>query len=463
MKKWIRGEVIGRGSFGSVNLAIGLDEEEPLLMAVKSAPLSHSSSIQKEIEILSQLQDCPQILRSFGHHVTTENGHLLYNIFLEYAAGGSLAHRGKLPESAVRSYTASVLKGLGYIHQMGFVHCDIKLGNILLCAEDVKIADFGLAKKAREKAEEESDEFCLRGTPLYVAPESVARREVEPPSDIWSLGCAVVEMITGKPAWRWSEDSNINALLLQIGFGDELPEIPTELSEEGQDFLSKCFVRDPSKRWTAEMLLQHSFVSKGGDDDDPVNSKPSPRSVLDFMAWDSMQSSMILDSSVESRAEFDPIGVSSPADRIRNLANATEKCPYWSNCEEDDWITIRKAEPSVSVSVSVSCSVSPRSDSFLVLEEMVQIDGKREENSDSWELGASTSSAVDELESLDGWCSSFDGSDYRTRGSTRCDNIDRFVENNRRRNGCGFFSCVNWDGYCNYSFVLDELINTNVC
>ncbi|RWR89034.1 Protein kinase domain-containing protein [Cinnamomum micranthum f. kanehirae] len=268
MKKWIRGEVIGRGSFGTVNLAIGLDEEEePLLMAVKSAPFSHSSSIQKEIGILSQLQDCPQILRSFGHHVTTENGHLLYNIFLEYAGGGSLAHRGRLPESA-------------------------------------------------------------------------------------------------------------------IGFGDELPEIPTELSDEGKDFLSKCFVRDPSKRWTAEMLLQHPFVSKGrddDDDDDAVNSKPSPRSALDFMAWDSMQSSMFFDSSVESRAEFGPIGVSSPADRIRNLAKATEKCPNWSNCEEDDWITIRKAEPFV----SVSCSVSPRNDSFLVLEEMVQIDGKREENSDS--------------------------------------------------------------------------------
>lgn len=345
---------------------------------------------------------------------------------------------------------------------MGFVHCDIKLGNILLCAEDVKIADFGLAKKAGEKAEEENDGFCLRGTPLYVSPESVARREFEPPSDIWSLGCAVVEMITGKPAWRLSEDSNINALLFQIGFGNELPEIPTELSDEGKDFLSKCFVRDPSKRWTAEMLLQHPFVSKGGDDDDDVvNSKPSPRSALDFMAWDSMQSSMFFDSSVESRAEFGPIGVSSPVDRIRNLAKTTEKCPNWSNCEEDDWITIRKAEPSV----TVSCSVSPRNDSFLVLEEMVQIDGKREENSDPriWELGATTSSAVDELESLDGWCSSFDGSDYRTRGRTRCDNIDRFVENNTRRNGCGFFSCVNWDDNCNYSFVLDELINTNVC
>ncbi|KAF5188368.1 mitogen-activated protein kinase kinase kinase [Thalictrum thalictroides] len=61
-------------------------------------------------------------------------------------------------------------------------------------------------------------------------------------------------MITGRP------DADVSALLFRIGFGEEVPEIPVELLEEGKDFLRKCFIRDPTKRWTAEMLLNHPFV-----------------------------------------------------------------------------------------------------------------------------------------------------------------------------------------------------------
>lgn len=473
MEKWVRGEVIGRGSFATVNLAIGLREEtSPLLMAVKSAPLSQSSTLRKESEILTELRDCPQILRCFGHDITAENGQRLHNLFLEYAPGGSLARRGQLPESAARSYAAEILKGLSYIHQMGFVHCDVKLGNILLCSEgNLKIADFGLAKKAGEKSEEGAR---LRGTPLCMAPESVARSEYEPPSDIWSLGCAVVEMITGKPAWRLSDDSHVNSLLLRIGFGDELPEIPQELSEEARDFLSRCFVRDPRKRWTAEMLLHHPFVAKRGDEavvsEEAVKSKISPRSVFDLMAWDSVQSSAFLDSFSESGREFDPIGVSSsPADRIRRLAAAAEKRPNWPDWEDGTWITIRKAESSVSGSVSSRNNIS-----LWVLEEMVQIGGKREGISDSSpstssEFAESTSLGVSEIKQLEGLVSGFGGSDCRTRrrefgcsrGNTGCGtgkigNIDR---SKRRINGSGFFSFSgkNWDDNFTYSFVSDQL------
>ncbi|KAK7309210.1 hypothetical protein RJT34_05750 [Clitoria ternatea] len=147
----------------------------------------------------------------FGHDQTFEGGQNYYNLFLEYAAGGSLAdhlkkHGGLFPEEhSVRRYTRSILEGLKHIHANGYVHCDVKLQNILIFDNDeVKIADFGLAK------EEEEKKWECRGTPLFMSPESVNENEYESPADIWAFGCAVVEMVTGKPAWDVDNGPNRN-------------------------------------------------------------------------------------------------------------------------------------------------------------------------------------------------------------------------------------------------------------
>ncbi|KAL2251394.1 UNVERIFIED_CONTAM: Mitogen-activated protein kinase kinase kinase 20 [Sesamum indicum] len=186
-----------------------------------------------------------------------EKGEKLYNVLLEYALGDALADKlrnsggGGMLESEVRGYTEALLKGIHYIHKFGYVHCDIKLQNILLGANGrVKITHFGLAK--RDGGRKGAATGCeLRGTPLYMSPEMVVGGEQGPPTDIWALGCVVAEMLSGNPAWRCSD---IAGLMMRIGVGKEVPEIPRSLSEEGRDFLGKCFVKDPSKRWTAEML-----------------------------------------------------------------------------------------------------------------------------------------------------------------------------------------------------------------
>lgn len=360
----------------------------PLIMAVKYSTLSQSSSLQREKEILTQLQGCPQILRCFGDDLTVENGNTVYNLFLEYVSGGTLADRvkdfgGRLPEPDVRRYTRSMLQCLNYIHGKGYVHCDIKLPNILVSVDDesVKISDFGLAKRVGIK----EDEFCLRGTPLYMSPESIARSEYEPPSDIWSLGCIVAEMVAGKPAWRCRADADVGALLFRIGFGSELPEIPSELSEQGKDFLSQCFVRDPTKRWTAEALLNHPFVADETVRREAVAEEKflSPRSAFDFPQWGSLQSSSPSLCSSPSSPMCIISSSNSPCDRIQRLA--TEQKPNWST-GKDDWITAREAESSV--------LVSERSDSLLVLEEMLMRTENREENftrSTSSSIGASIS------------------------------------------------------------------------
>lgn len=210
-----------------------------------------------------------------------------YNLLLEYACNGNLSDQlrnsgGTLDNSDVKRYTKSIVRGLCHVHDKGFAHCDIKLDNILVFEDgEAKIADFGLAKRVAEK--EEKNQF--RGTPLYLSPELVAGDDGGMPADIWALGCAVVEMVSGKPAWNCSPECDVSALILRIGMGKESPEIPWDLCSEGKDFIGKCFLRDPNERWTARMLLDHPFVS-GFEDDEDKKPSVSPRCPFDLSDWD---------------------------------------------------------------------------------------------------------------------------------------------------------------------------------
>nr|DAD45384.1 TPA_asm: hypothetical protein HUJ06_003614 [Nelumbo nucifera] len=294
-RKWTKGETIGRGSFGTVSLARAKRRNTrqsyfPPVMAVKWAEVSRSCSLQKEKEVLANLGRCPHILHCFGDEITTENGEMIYNMLLEYGSGGTLADQikkakasGGLPESDVKRYTRSILEGLNHIHARGYVHCDIKPENILLmsppaspCCSSrkrkrksrggdyvVKIGDFGLAKKVYQN-KRKLLEPCWRGTPLYMSPESIIDNIQEPPSDIWALGCLVVEMVSGKPVWDSEPDVDVDDFLSQICLGRELPRIPSEMSKEGKDFLKRCFVRTAKYRWTADMLLLHPFIAGEG-------------------------------------------------------------------------------------------------------------------------------------------------------------------------------------------------------
>ncbi|KAK4347880.1 hypothetical protein RND71_034219 [Anisodus tanguticus] len=351
---WVRGEAVGHGSFGKVNHAIPTKQSTTQFlpsMVVKSCSVYHSDTLMNEKKILDELNGCPEIVRCFGDSYSYENGEKLYNVLLEYASGGSLAEKIKnskgLPEFEVRKYTMDLLKGLLYIHEIGYVHCDIKLQNILLSEDGkVKIADFGLAKRAGTKKDD--DLRCeLRGTPLYMSPEMVTGGEQGTPADIWALGCVVAEMIAGVPAYRFSD---VTELLMAIGVKNKLPDIPVELSEEGKDFLGKCFVKDPRKRWTAEMLLKHPFVA---DHDDTVtfneeNDKSgvtsiSPRCPFDFPDWVSdVTCSITYLPSPENQEKHNLSSGSwsdSPAERIRGLVSEFRPESEWSS--DDDWITVR--------------------------------------------------------------------------------------------------------------------------
>lgn len=288
---WIRGSLLGKGGFGSVFLAFNINpttsrfKDLPPVMAVKSVSASSCAELLKEkilLGLLNNNDDCPFIIRSYGEDFTlSPNGNFTLNLFLEYASGGSLANlieKSKgfgLEENEARGFTKSILKGINCIHEAGYVHCDLKPENVLLVPQGnssaspfvAKIADLGLAKAAEGLARRSH----VRGTIMYLSPEAVTLGVQDQPSDIWALGCTVLCMLTGeKTPWNLKSGEGNHDIKQRISEG--FPEIPNGLSKMAKDFLKLCFIRSPSDRPTAHMLLSHPFVScifgKGDDEEE---------------------------------------------------------------------------------------------------------------------------------------------------------------------------------------------------
>ncbi|RLN90319.1 hypothetical protein BBJ28_00016640 [Nothophytophthora sp. Chile5] len=222
----------------------------------------------------------------------TEKKQSELRIYMEYAAGGSLSARlaraGALSLPLVKRYTRQLCEALQYLHRHGIAHRDIKCANIFLTASDldtcsnaladVKLGDFGTFKEVGCA----SLVGGLKGTPHWMAPEVIRQQHLDGENsegwfraDVWSLGCAILEMITGHSPWQ--QYSNPLTAMYQIVCSDVTPTIPADASEETASFLKLCLQRNPAHRATVAQLLEHAFVRVATDIMSKTTTNPSKR------------------------------------------------------------------------------------------------------------------------------------------------------------------------------------------
>ncbi|GAB7360535.1 hypothetical protein MBLNU230_g8483t1 [Neophaeotheca triangularis] len=363
--KYMKGAMIGQGSFGTVFLALHAVTAE--LMAVKQVEMPSNSgsatdarknnmieALKHEISLLRELKH-PNIVQYLGSN--SDDRHL--NIFLEYVAGGSVAtmlvNYGSLPEGLISNFVRQILLGLSYLHSRDIIHRDIKGANILVDNKGtVKISDFGISKRVEastflgsgptspnnsntpstttptttKKPSRAAQRVSLQGSVFWMAPEVVRQTAYTKKADIWSLGCLVVEMMTGahphpnctqlqaifkiggslapvKSANKNSKNNN-NAASPAAGDGanpaaaaaaippttdaanpttaagaaavtpaaappppkvvnsSAKPDLPEHASAEAREFLDSTFEIEFERRPTAEELLEMGFVRGSG-------------------------------------------------------------------------------------------------------------------------------------------------------------------------------------------------------
>ncbi|KZT67747.1 Pkinase-domain-containing protein [Daedalea quercina L-15889] len=267
--KWIKGALIGAGSFGKVYL--GMDASTGLLMAVKQVELptgsapneerkkSMLSALEREIELLQELQheNIVQYLSS-----CIDDDHL--NIFLEYVPGGSvtslLRNYGAFEEPLVRNWVRQILLGLNYLHERDIIHRDIKGANMLVDNKGgIKISDFGISKKVEDNLHpgNRAHRPSLQGSVFWMAPEVVKQTAYTRKADIWSVGCLVVEMLTGEHPW--AQLTQMQAIF-KIGSSAK-PAIPADISPEADNFLQLTFELNHEARPSAAELLKHPWIA----------------------------------------------------------------------------------------------------------------------------------------------------------------------------------------------------------
>ncbi|KAL1982456.1 hypothetical protein VTN96DRAFT_1303 [Rasamsonia emersonii] len=269
----IRGQLIGKGTYGRVYLGINADTGE--VLAVKQVEINPKAAGQDkdrikemvaamdhEIDTMQHLEH-PNIVQYLG----CERGEFSISIYLEYIPGGSigscLRKHGKFEESVVKSLTRQTLSGLAYLHDQGILHRDLKADNILLDLDGTcKISDFGISKKSDNIYGNDASN-SMQGSIFWMAPEVIQSQGqgYSAKVDIWSLGCVVLEMFAGRRPW--SKEEAIGAIF-KLGSLSQAPPIPEDvavnISPAALAFMYDCFTIDTFDRPTAETLLsQHPF------------------------------------------------------------------------------------------------------------------------------------------------------------------------------------------------------------
>lgn len=214
--------------------------------------------LRTEIEIL-QLADDPYIVRLFEYYEGPKDWWLV----MEFCTGGNLVEfmkkRKTLNEKIASTLFKQLISGLKYLHDNHIVHRDLKPQNLLLSTPDnlnLKLIDFGLSKLCK------SPNIKMKtktGSPDYAAPEVRMNVEYTSSCDIWSCGCILYFLLSGKTPFHDSTQSKSLERIKACRYNFEDP-IWSGISDQAKDLISRLIVLEPNSRLNVDQILQHPWV-----------------------------------------------------------------------------------------------------------------------------------------------------------------------------------------------------------
>lgn len=222
------------GEGGMAVIYAGVDSETDLPIAAKTLRPEYQGDshrrarFRREAEVLKAVQH-PYVVELVDIVDNRRGTWILMELLEGKSLGDKLGEEGTFHPKTINRWLAQVSAALEHMHQLGYVHLDVKPQNIFLTDDgDVKLIDFGIAQKAYIKPKKDGE--SLLGTAEYISPEHGSNRVVTPQSDIYSLGCVVFELVTGKKVFSEHPDLSKDATVAMRQ--SAVPELPTSVVPE---------------------------------------------------------------------------------------------------------------------------------------------------------------------------------------------------------------------------------------
>ena len=178
-----------------------------------------------------------------------------------------VAERGPLPPHEVSRIIRQVAGALDAAHAAGVVHCDVKPANVIVDPQGVaKLTDFGIARAARDRDEQE-----LLGTARYIAPERVEGGPVTARTDVYGLGLVAYELLTGRPAFDGATSEELVRERL-VGPPPSLRRSRVGIDDRLDTIVGRALATDPDRRYASAGAFARAFSEVADRDSDPTSS-----------------------------------------------------------------------------------------------------------------------------------------------------------------------------------------------
>ncbi|WP_269304370.1 Stk1 family PASTA domain-containing Ser/Thr kinase [Aeromicrobium sp. HA] len=276
------GELVGRGGMADVRAGHDMRLGRPVAIKLLRADLAADETFQerfrREAQSAASLNH-PSIVAVYdtGEATDASGAHVPY-IVMELVEGRTLRDvlrdgRKILPERAL-SITADILAALDYSHRAGIIHRDIKPANVMLTPEGkVKVMDFGIARAIADTSSAMTQTAAVIGTAQYLSPEQARGETVDARSDIYSTGCVLYELLTGRPPFVG--DSPVSVAYQHVREEARPPsQLNPDVSVEVDHVVAKALAKRVDDRYSSagDMRKDIERVLAGGSVDAPTQA-----------------------------------------------------------------------------------------------------------------------------------------------------------------------------------------------